>query len=215
MNIRASGLDPYAVGRFLAARRVERLFVLSAAQPQDETLKEIPDMTISRDVARDLFVTGLKNAHATVSQGKTMVQAQLNRLESYPDVEAKLRSHLEEKNAQLQRLETILDDLGESTSMVKDATMSTLGFLASLADAMAGDEIIKNSFATFALANYEAAAYETLILMGEAAGETDAIHSLQQSLSEERAMVAFIAENLPAVGTRFMQLRSQSLQASR
>lgn len=171
-------------------------------------------MTISRDVARDLFVTGLKNAHATASQGKTMVQAQLNRIENYPDIEVKLNSHLAEKEAQLQRLETILDDLGESPSAFKDATMSTLGFIGSLGDAMAGDEIIKNSFATFALANYEAAAYATLIVMGEAAGETDAIGALEASLNEEKAMAAFIAEHLPAVGMRFMQLRSQGLQAS-
>ncbi|MBX3506062.1 MAG: DUF892 family protein [Parvibaculum sp.] len=171
-------------------------------------------MTISRDVARDLFVTGLKNAHATASQGKTMVQAQLNRLENYPEIEAKLHSHLEEKNAQLQRLETILDDLGENTSMIKDATLKTLGLLTSLSDAMAGDEIIKNTFATFALANYEAAAYRTLMVMGEAAGEIDAIAALEQSLMEETAMAAFIAEHLPATGMRFMQLRSQGLQAS-
>jgi ferritin-like metal-binding protein YciE len=92
--------------------------------------------------------------------------------------------------------------------------MSAMGALGTMAHSMAGDEIIKNSFASYALANFEAAAYETLLLFGEAAGQFDALPLLQQSLSEERAMAAFIAENLRPTGMRFLQLRSEGRQAS-
>jgi ferritin-like metal-binding protein YciE len=213
--VRATDLDLYAVGRFLAARRVERLFVLTGRDTKaGHELKEIPDMTISPNEASELFITGLKNAHGAASQCRTMVEAQLGRLENYPVLEAKLQSHLAEKDQQLARLEQILASVGESHSTAKDTAMSAMGALGTMAHSMAGDEIIKNSFASYALANFEAAAYETLLLFGEAAGQFDALPLLQQSLSEERAMAAFIAENLRPTGMRFLQLRSEGRQAS-
>ena len=92
--------------------------------------------------------------------------------------------------------------------------MAMMGAIGSASHAMAGDEIIKNSFATYGLANFEAAAYETLILFAEVAEQFDALAPLQQSLSEERAMASFIAENLRGTGLRFLELRTEGRQAS-
>jgi len=210
--VRETDIDLYALGRLCAARRVERLADLAGRNP--EHLKEVAAMPISKDEARHFFVLGLRNIHATVQQGKTMVQAQLNRLENYPALSEKLETHLQEKNLQLARLEKILTDMGESPSAFKDATMSAMGAASSASTMMAGDEIIKNSFTTFGLANFEAAAYETLILFAEVAEEHAALEPLQLSLSEERSMAAFIAENLRGTGLRFLQLRTENRQAS-
>lgn len=171
-------------------------------------------MQISPDEARDYYVLGLKNAHAAVKEGQTMVEAQIGRLEQYPKLKEKLESHLDEKKAQLERLEKLLERCGENPSAVKDAAMKAMATLGSLGSATAADEVIKNSFATLGLAKYEAAAFETLILFGEAAGELEALRPLQQCLSEERAMAAFIEENLRGTGMRFLQLKSEGAQAS-
>jgi len=210
--VRESGLDLYEVGRFAAARRVERLLDLTGKNP--DQLKETAPMPISKDEARDFFILGLRNIHATVHQGRTMVQAQLNRLENYPTLHAKLQSHHAEKDMQLARVEKILESLGDSPSSFKDTTLSMMGSVSSATTAMAGDEILKNSFTTFGLANFEAAAYETLILFAEVAEQYNALEPLQQSLSEERAMAAFIAENLRGTGLRFLELRTEGRQAS-
>lgn len=206
-QVRDSSLDEYEIGAAYAARRVELLFELSA--PAKPTLKETAPMPVSADEARELFVVGLRNIHGTASQCRTMVSAQAGRVQNYPTLKSKLQEHLAEKDAQLQRVETILDQLGESGSTLKDTTGTLMGAFSSMAAAMADDEIIKASFATYGLANLEAAAYETLLTMGEAAGLTEALRPLQQSLSEERGMAAFIAENLRATGLQFMQRRSE------
>lgn len=211
--VRQSPLDLYEVGARCAARRVELLFELSA--PNMPLLEEMPPMPISQDEARALFIVGLRNIHGTAQQCRTMVGAQESRVENYPNLKARLQSHLREKDAQLERVQLILESLGESTSTLKDATGSIMGAASSMMAAAADDEIIKSSFATYGLANFEAAAYETLLTMAEAAGLLDALPPLQQSLSEERAMAAFIAENLRGTGLRFMQLRSEGRQAGR
>ncbi|MFZ5780928.1 MAG: DUF892 family protein [Pseudomonadota bacterium] len=211
-RVRATDLDRYEIGALCAARRVELLFEMV---PSDKpALKEMPPMPISQEEARSLFVVGLRNIHGTARQCRTMVQAQESRVESYPNVKAKLQAHLREKDAQLQRIESILDSLGESTSTMKDVTGTVMGAGSSMMAAAADDEIIKASFTTYGLANFEAASYEMLLTMGEAAGVTEALPPLQQSLSEERAMAAFLAENLRATGLQFMQLRTEGRQAA-
>lgn len=211
--VRGSEMDLYAVGRALAARRVDYLFQAAATTPADRELREYPNMQISQEEARDFFILGLKNCHATVAQGRTMIEAQLRRLESYPKVKQKLQTHLDEKDAQLERIESLLETHGESRSALKDGVMKMMANATASMSASAEDEIIKNSFATLAQAKYEAAAFETLILFGEAAGENTALKPLQKSLSESRGLAAFVEENLRATGMRFLQLRSQGVQA--
>lgn len=209
--LRDTDLDLYAVGRLVAARRVERLFVLTG---KGTDMKEMPEMTVSPDVARDLFITGLKNAHAVVSQSETMAEANAKRVENYPQLKDKIEWYVTEKQEQRKRLENVLESMGESPSSFKDMTLAARGVIGNMLNAMAGDEIIKDSFGMIAMTQYAAASLETLLLMGEAAGETDSLKPLQQCLAEEREMGSYLKANLRAVGLRYMQLRSEGEQAS-
>lgn len=210
--LRASSMDLYAVGRAVVARRAEYLF--SRADKSNGGLKEIPDMDISQDEARHFFIANLKNIHAAARDGRDMVKTQLERVEQYPKLKQKLESHLVEKNAQLERVERILEKYDERPSKVKDTAMSIAAALGSAATMPAKDEILKNSLNMLALATYEAASYETLLLFGEAAGDVEALPELQKCVSEERGLASFIEEHLRSTGMRFLQLRSQGAQAS-
>jgi len=219
--VRESGMDLYANGALVTARRVDVLFRLS--RPQDSPaaadalpppLTEMPPMPIDQADAKELFVTGLRNIHGTVNHGLKFVQTQLNRLEHYPQLKARLEIHHKEKEAQLDRVERILSALGDTPSTLKDIAGSASAMMGGMTSAMADDEILKNSFTAYGLANFEAAAYESLILLAEASGNVEAMPPLQQCLSEERGMACFIAENLRATGLRFLELRGQGRQAS-
>lgn len=216
--MRESDLDLYELGRAAAAERLQALLqALGKNRPEKKAKKvqEYPKMQIAQDEARELFIAGLKNAHATARNGAKMLQAQVKRLEHYPKLKAKLETSLEQKKSQLTRLENLLESHGESRSAFKDTVMSAGAGLSQLASAGADDEVVKNSFAMLAHAKFEAAAYETLILFGEACGETPTrLQPLQLSLSEERGLATFIEENLRPTGMRFLQLRSEGRQAS-
>ena len=79
---------------------------------------------------------------------------------------------------------------------------------------VAKDEILKNSLNMLALATYEAASYETLLLFGEAAGDVESLPAIQKCVSEERGLATFIEEHLRATGMQFLELRSRGAQAS-
>lgn len=215
-RLRETNLNLYELGRQIAARRADALLELTGrADPDDpHSVREMHMTPVSKKEAQALFVAGLKDAHAAARQCKEMVESQVERLEQFPEVEERLRAHLAEKEAQLERLETVLDSLGEKRSVLKDTAMAVAGNVMAMGTMPAGDEILKNSLVMSGMANFEVASLESLLLLGEAAGQPKAIKQLQLSLSEERAMAAWLAENLRGVLTRHLQLRSEGKQAS-
>jgi ferritin-like metal-binding protein YciE len=165
--------------------------------------------------ARDVFIAGLKNAHAMERQALSIMSPQIDRIDSYPEVKDRLVQHKRETEAQVERLESVLDALGEKPSVMKDAALSIAGGMAALGHTPAPDEILKNSFANFAFENYEIAAYNSLIVLAEAAGVDDAVEPLQQNLVEEEAMAAWLESNLASVTEKYVALREAGETAKR
>jgi ferritin-like metal-binding protein YciE len=162
-----------------------------------------------------IFVEGLRNAHAMENQALSIMKPQLSRIESYPDVARVLEKHIAETEGQIQRLETVLDSLGESKSGLKDLGLSMAGTMASLGHTVAPDEIVKNSFANFAFENFEIAAYKSLIALASKSGNTQAVDLLTLNLDEELAMADWLDQNIEAVTLQYAALREAGEQAKR
>jgi ferritin-like metal-binding protein YciE len=154
---------------------------------------------------RDIYVTGLVNAHALEAQAIQLINRQVERIENYPEMRERLRLHGRESHQQQQRLAQILDGLGTSPSTLKDIGTSIMGNMAAIGHALAQDEVVKNTLANFAFEHFEIASYRSLLIMAEAAGDTAAPRLLQQSLEEEIAMARWIEDNLEATTRRYMQ----------
>lgn len=162
---------------------------------------------MSENRTRDIFVTGLKNAHAMENQALSIMKPQLNRIENYPNVAAKLEQHITETEEQISRLEDILSGLDEDNSTLKDMALSFTGAMAAIGHTLAGDEILKNSFANFAFENYEIAAYKALITLGELGGFSEHISGLQVNLEQEVSMARWLEDNLRPTTVKFVNLK--------
>lgn len=165
--------------------------------------------------AQEIFTTGLRNAHAMEKQALSIMRPQLERLEHYPDLSARLEQHITETEGQIARLDEILKDTDESASVLKDTFLSAFGGMAALGHATAGDEVLKNTFANHAFENYEIAAYTSLITSARASGNTSAIALLEQTLAEEHEMARWIADHVAATTETYISLNSSGAQASR
>lgn len=163
--------------------------------------------------AHDLFLDGLRNAHAMEKQALSIMQPQLKRLEHYPEVSALLDRHIRETEGQIARIDQILDGLGESASGLKDTMLSFSGSMAAMTHTLATDEILKNSMANFAFEHFEIAAYTALITSADLAGQSAAIPLLQQNLDEEKAMAAAIEAGLPGVVRQYVALSGSDERA--
>ena len=160
------------------------------------------------DKVREIFVVGLRNAHAMENEALGIMKPQLKRIENYPEVAQRLEAHIRETEGQLERLGAILDDMGESNSTLKDTALSVMGSMAAMGHTLAGDEILKNSFANFAFENFEIAAYNSLLVLAETSQFSHVVSPLQQNLAEEEAMAEWLRENLASVTRRYAELRA-------
>jgi ferritin-like metal-binding protein YciE len=157
--------------------------------------------------AEAIFVTGLRNAHAMENQALSIMKPQISRIENYPDVRQRLERHVSETERQINRLEGVLEALGENKSSLKDMALSLGGSMAAIGHTIAPDEILKNNFANFAFENYEIAAYKSLIALAEQAGNSQAIGILTQNLKEEQDMADWLDQNIESVTLQYAALR--------
>ena len=167
-------------------------------------------MATQDDSIHALFLTGLRNAHAVEKQALSIMTPQVARIEHYPEVADRLRQHIEETNGQITRLDQILADFDSSGSTLKDTVLGLSGSMAALAHTIAGDEILKNSFANYAFEHFEIAGYKSLLVLAEDAGFTQATSLLTQSLREEEDMAQWIDESLPLVTRRYRDLYAEA-----
>ncbi|QDA37028.1 ferritin-like domain-containing protein (plasmid) [Paracoccus liaowanqingii] len=163
--------------------------------------------------AQDIFLDGLRNAHAMEKQALSIMQPQLNRLQHYPEMSALLDQHIRETETQIGRLEQILTSLDASSSGLKDLGLSMTGSMAALSHTLAGDEILKNTFANHAFENFEIAAYVSLITTADLCGAGEATVLLQQSLDEERHMASALHDSIDAVTRRYVTLAASDDRA--
>jgi ferritin-like metal-binding protein YciE len=164
---------------------------------------------------RDIFITGLRNAHAMENQALAIMKPQAERIENYPEVARRLEEHIGETEGQIERLERILDTLGEKRSSLKDMALSVGGAMAAIGHSVAPDEIVKNSFANFAFENYEIAAYKSLLALAQQAGDAGSVQLLEANLAEEQAMAEWLDDNIEAVTLQYASLRESGETAKR
>ncbi|EPE97051.1 ferritin-like domain-containing protein [Rhizobium grahamii] len=162
---------------------------------------------MSDNETRDIFILGLRNAHAMENQALSIMKPQLSRIENYPEVAAKLEQHIRETEGQIVRIEEILASLNEDHSTLKDIALSLSGAMAAMGHTVAGDEILKNAFANFAFENFEIAAYKSLLTVAETGGYNAGALALQANLAEELAMARWLDDNLVTLTTKFLSLR--------
>lgn len=193
--------------RALSALDLNESRVAAFQKPRTHGLKEM-QMNATAEHAREIFVTGLRNAHALETEAEQIIKRQLDRMTDYPQIAEVLRAHLQETERQKERLDDILRALSETPSALKEAAMSVMGNMAALAHAPADDEVLKNTFADLAFENYEIASYKSLIAMAQECGATNAAGLLQQSLQEEQRMAQWLSDNVEEITRDYLRKRA-------
>ena len=122
-------------------------------------------------VSRDNLTAWLRDAYAMENQAIEILEKQANRLEHYPELRAKVRSHLDESHLQAERVERCLHQLGTDTSGLKTALGKIVGTAQQLSGLFASDEVLKSGIADYAFEHYEIASYKMLIAAAGEAGE--------------------------------------------
>jgi len=172
-------------------------------------------MTFTSDAAIDIYISGLKNAHALEKQAMQLIERQLERIENYPEVADLLRTHRRETEEQIRRVDELLHSFGEDRSILKDIATALSGNMAAIAHTIMPDEILKNHFANHAFENFEIASYTSLITMAEATGHSQHVSALQASLHEEEKTAQLLRDMTADLTLKYMRLSEQGGKADR
>lgn len=139
----------------------------------------------------------LRDAHAMEQQAEQMLKAQAARIEHYPQLKARIEQHLEETLGQQRLVESCIERLGGSPSIIKDA----MGKMAAFGQAMGGmttsDEIVKGAMASYVFENLEIATYTALLGAAKTVGDVETQRVCEQILPQEQAMADWLLAHLP------------------
>lgn len=172
------------------------------------------DLT-SNETVRNIFITGLQNAHALEKEALQLMQRQIERFEHYPEMSNLLRTHIAETEGQVRRLDEMLHTFGEDRSLLKDMATQMMANMAAAGHMPMADEVLKNTFANHAFENYEIAAYKSLIAMAEAAGHQRFVPALQETLREEEKTAQAIRDMIEPITRKYLMREAQGLKADR
>ncbi|MBR0557047.1 ferritin-like domain-containing protein [Ciceribacter sp. L1K23] len=165
--------------------------------------------------ARTNLIDWLRDAHAMEKQAETMLKAQHERLEHYPELKNRIGQHIEETKSQAEALEGCLTRLGESTSGFKDAAGKMSAMAQGMGGMFASDEVVKGSMAGYTFEHMEIASYRALIAAAEAVGDVDTADVCRGILAEEVEMADWLGEHLPAVTRQFLARDEADVTAKR
>ncbi len=170
---------------------------------------------MTSDTAKQDYIMGIQSAHALEKQATQLINRQLERIESYPEVAAVLTQHGTETEAQIQRLDGILQELGSAPSAIKDLATQMSGNAAALAHTVMSDEIMKNHFANVAFEAFEQATYRSLIAMAQATGHQHHVPIYEATLREEEKTFQTLLGMTDQLTVKFMELSNAGEQAKR
>ena len=162
--------------------------------------------------AREMMITGLRNAHGLEQQAIEMLERNAERLENYPQLKARIAQHLEESRQQQAKVARALEELGESPSTLKDTVMGLVQNVQMAVHSAASDEVLKNSFTGYAFEHFEIASYRALMVMARMAGEPRVEQVAQQILRQEEEMAGWLEQHLPEIVSQHIALMATGHQ---
>ena len=145
----------------------------------------------------DVYLTGLRNQHAVETQAIGTVKNELNRMEPYPELHAKMQQEMDRSTTQAARLDDLLVKHGTSKSATKEVVTGAVATVSGFAHMAASDEVLKNVLAAVGFKAYEIGSYKVLLTLAEAAGAADDRTVLEQSMKEEQEMGDWLGSFLP------------------
>lgn len=170
-----------------------------------------------RQRALELFQTGLCDARTMALQGRLVVRRQAVWLDQdEPELSERLHAHASEKDSQIARVEAVLEAMGIGLAQASEvpeirapglhnAMLSFGGAMSALLNVVNDGEVLKNALTTAAMIQFEIAAYDTLLMLGEASEQYDALPPLSRSQAEEQAMGDWLAAILRPLTLRQLE----------
>ena len=154
---------------------------------------------------REIFVDWLRDAYAMEQEALTLMQGQVDRLEHYPAMQAKLREHIEETRQQADAIKECLNRYGSDTSTIKEIATKAVATAQAMFARSTKDEVLKTAIINTNFEAFEIASYRCNIAGAEELGDMETKRVLEGILVEEERMYAWLNEHIPEMTRTYMR----------
>src|SRR4051794_4125246 len=128
-----------------------------------------------------------------------------DRLVRFPELAAGLREHWRVSLTQAQHIESCLKRLGSDTSTFKDLAGRFIGIAQAFAVEVSSDEGGKDCCSACSWRHFEIACYLSLGAAAAALEEADVVRMCEEHVQQERAMAAWLEQQIPEVTLAFLR----------
>ena len=155
--------------------------------------------------SKQTLIAWLRDVHAMERASADTLDRLADRLARFPQLALRFREHWRESVGQVQHIEQCLKKLGSDTSTFKDLTSRFIGIAQAYAVTMVPDEVVKDCVAAYAARHFEIAAYISLGAAALTLEEPDIARMCDEHLTQERAMAAWLEQQIPEVTLDFLR----------
>jgi len=145
------------------------------------------------------YLAWLNDAHAMEQGLVTVLEKQVAETEGKPEMQTRLKQHLEETKVHAEKVAGCIERNGSSPSATKDFASKAGATLQGLSMSMAGDAMVKNVHSSYAAEHFEIASYTVIQAAAEELGDDETASIVSDIIEEEIAMANWLIEQLPTV----------------
>lgn len=156
------------------------------------------------DTANENIRDWLRDAHAMEEQGEKLFSGQAERLGDYPGLSAKLQTEVNYIKEHQRMLSMRIDQVGASTSIIKDVAGKVMASAQNFSGIMVSDEPVKGILALHTFTQMAIGSYKILVSAAEASGDADTKGICQSILDHTENRAAWIETELDSVTRTFL-----------
>ncbi len=153
----------------------------------------------------DRMIQWLRDAHAMEEQAMTLLNAQIGRIENYPELKQRLEQHLSETEGHVEKLEQCIERHNGGASAVKDTIAKMTAFAQGASGLFVGDEVAKGTLANYTFEHMEIASYRMLMAAADEVGDQETRRVAQDILREEEAMAKWLEDHLDEITRAYLE----------
>lgn len=146
-----------------------------------------------------LLISWLNDAHAMEMSIAESLERQVDLAASHPMVQHGIQQHLDATRRHSGIVQGCLEDLGETSSGVKDVLASIGGKVQGMMPGAEKDDLVKAALNDYSIEHMEIASYQALIVAATELGHASIASKLEGIVAEEQAMAAWLEQNLPTL----------------
>lgn len=161
-------------------------------------------------MATTLLISWLQDAYAMSQSHIKMLEQYSKDFESYPDVRSELQQHILETRQQVEDVEECLKGLDSKPSGVKNTAAKLGGLAEGIGTSPFKDTLVKDLLALYAAEQFAYACYSALAEGARHLMADETSDICERIAEEEMAMAEWIEEQLPAIVTSTLAIRSET-----